>query len=247
MPVWGFQDLELILSLRTLGCLGLSVSVLQESRIELFTSLFDGLCLAFPLSPQSMVRSGFHVFALDFGHADLTLFLRSFACLDPVTSALRLSSFGSTIPSRSLVRPELVPFTPGVPQVEFHLPLLDASSIEPLLPLQSPACLGLALFALRADHLDSTIFIRSFACPDSAAPVLGVVTVSFALSLFDYTYVDSSPSSQSSAQPDLSISIVDYNAFESLLLPHSFGHPDLLLFVLGLSHIGLFMLLRQHA
>lgn len=103
-----------------------------------------------------------------------SLSVRSFTWLDFAPLVPDFSNIGPFLPLQSFYQLAPATFLVGFAQVGFLLLVLDATTFESLVSMQSLACSESATFVLTLAHLEPSIFLHSSAKADFAALAVGI-------------------------------------------------------------------------
>lgn len=116
-----------------------------------------------------------------FGHLDLPASLQSPGQVGLSTPAFDFSHMGFSLLLRTFAHLELTALISGLSRLglAFVLPVVDVTSFEPSLFLQSPSQLGFVVSALDLAACDPTPFVRSFAYPGSSLSVSDFLRLGF--------------------------------------------------------------------
>ena len=148
IPVSRFSDPEPSAPLRSYSCMDLLILIMGLGCVDFILSVLDPLHLDFFLPLHSSAHLGFVVLALECSSLDFLLPVRSFARSGSLLPVLFAHHLGSALLPQSPARMGLAVSAPGV------------------------CCLGSSSLIFGAVHLESLIFVRSFAQPELLLPIL---------------------------------------------------------------------------
>ena len=145
MPLFDLAKFELALSLRSSACPGPLVLILEFSHPDFLTFIHDFARLEFSLPTSGISRADFVFFlpVIDSTHLDLSILLRSAACLESALLVLDHSVIESS------------PFPHSFAQLGLFILVLFATSPGPALPLRQFAHVALSLSVFGLSQLGS--------------------------------------------------------------------------------------------
>ena len=238
MLVSGFSHVGLLLSSRSLGCLGLPVPLYGLMRAGLVSSppVVATAQPGPPLLPQSLACPDFFASVLGVAQTGFSLPSRGCAHVEPETPVPDYLHLDLSPPSRSSLQLDFFMSVLGKAASGSFSSTSDCSSLSASLSLRSSGRLGSSVLVSRFTSVDSSVSTRAVAHLGLSAPVVGMARVGFVffMLVLDLLNLDPFLPVRVSAHPGPPAFIMNYARLELLMLLRSFAHGELALPVFGL-------------